>query len=129
MGKWTVTDYINQETGEMKAHQVDSGYIYGHELIEYNTVVMTSKTKVRITTGDATDIKECACNPFDRIRKFDKDLITLFDSEVKPKCPMRCRCVIHVDITDDYNTAIVSIQDYNDYHFYVKDRKIPLMKI
>ena len=110
--KWTQNNIINEETGA--ASQVTALSLYGKELYLANDEV-------------SDDSSEDTVLHTDRFETFSSDLAALFQMEVADKYHLhKGQCVLHVDLTDNNMTAVVSIQHYGDYHFIVKDYKIAL---
>lgn len=126
--KWTQNNIINEETGA--ASQVTALSLYGKELYLYNTVVMATDTHTRLLLANdevSDDSSEDTVLHTDRFETFSSDLAALFQLEVADKYHLhKGQCVLHVDLTDNNMTAVVSIQHYGDYHFIVKDHKISL---
>lgn len=122
--KWTQSNVINETTGE--AIQVLAIGLYGKELYQYNTVVMAQDTHTKLLIANDNTEKDPAIHT-DRFETFSSDLAALFQMEVAAKYHLhKGQCVLHVDLTDNNMTAVVSIQHYGDYHFIVKDYKIAL---
>lgn len=117
--KWTQNNVINETTGEAK--QVLAIGLYGKELYQYNTVVMTQNTHTKLLIANDDTEKDPDIHT-DRFETFSSDLAALFQMEVADKYHLhKGQCVLHVDLTDNNMTAVVSIQHYGDYHFIVKD--------
>ena len=122
--KWTQSNIINEETGA--AEQTLARLLYGQELYLYNTVVMATDTHVRLLIAN-DEVSEDTPFHIDRFEAFSDDLAALFQKEVADKYHLhKGQCILHVDLTDNNMTAVVSIQHYEDYHFIVKDHKIAL---
>ena len=122
--KWTQSNIINEETGA--AEQTLARLLYGQELYLYNTVVMATDTHVRLLIAN-DEVSEDTPFHTDRFETFSSDLAVLFQREVADKYHLhKGQCILHVDLTDNNMTAVVSIQHYEDYHFIVKDHKIAL---
>ena len=122
--KWTQNNIINEETGA--ASQVTALSLYGKELYQYNTVVMTQNTHTKLLIANDDTEKDPDIHT-DRFEAFSDDLADLFQKEVADKYHLhKGQCILHVDLTDNNMTAVVSIQHYTDYHFIVKDHKIAL---
>lgn len=122
--KWTQSNVINETTGEAK--QVLAIGLYGKELYQYDTIVMTQGTHTKLLFANDDTEKDPDIHT-DRFETFSSDLDALFQKEVADKYHLhKGQCVLHVDLTDNNMTAVVSIQHYGDYHFIVKDYKIAL---
>ena len=122
--KWTQSNIINETTGEAK--QVLAIGLYGKELYQYNTIVMTQNTHTKLLFAN-DDLKKDLNIHTDRFESFSSDLAALFQMEVADKYHLhKGQCILHVELTDNNMTAVVSIQHYTDYHFIVKDHKISL---
>ena len=121
---WVQNNIINEETGA--AEQVSACLLYGKELYLYNTVVMATDTHVRLLIAN-DEVSEDIPFHMDRFEAFSDDLAALFQKEVADKYHLhKGQCILHVDLTDNNMTAVVSIQHYEDYHFLIKDYKIAL---
>lgn len=122
--KWTQNNVINETTGEAK--QVPAIGLYGNELYQYNTIVMTQGTHTKLLFAN-DDLKKDLNIHTDRFEAFSSDLDALFQMEVAAKYHLhKGQCILHVELTDNNMTAVVSIQHYTDYHFIIKDHKISL---
>lgn len=122
--KWTQSNVINETTGEAK--QVLAIGLYGKELYQYNTIVMTQGTHTKLLFAN-DDLKKDLNIHTDRFEAFSSDLDALFQMEVAAKYHLhKGQCILHVELTDNNMTAVVSIQHYTDYHFIIKDHKISL---
>lgn len=122
--KWTQSNVINETTGEAK--QVLAIGLYGKELYQYNTVVMAQDTHTKLLFAN-DDLKKDLNIHTDRFEAFSSELDALFQMEVADKYHLhKGQCILHVELTDNNMTAVVSIQHYTDYHFIVKDHKISL---
>lgn len=122
--KWTQNNVINETTGEAK--QVLAIGLYGNELYQYNTVVMAQDTHTKLLFAN-DDLKKDLNIHTDRFEAFSSDLDSLFQMEVAAKYHLhKGQCILHVELTDNNMTAVVSIQHYTDYHFIIKDHKISL---
>lgn len=122
--KWTQNNVINETTGEAK--QVLAIGLYGNELYQYNTVVMAQDTHTKLLFAN-DDLKKDLNIHTDRFEAFSSDLDALFQTEVADKHHLhKGQCILHVELTDNNMTAVVSIQHYTDYHFIIKDHKISL---
>lgn len=122
--KWTQSNVINETTGEAK--QVLAIGLYGKELYQYDTIVMTQGTHTKLLFAN-DDLKKDLNIHTDRFEAFSSELDALFQMEVADKYHLhKGQCILHVELTDNNMTAVVSIQHYTDYHFIVKDHKIAL---
>lgn len=122
--KWTQNNVINETTGEAK--QVLAIGLYGKELYQYNTIVMTQDTHTKLLIANDDTEKDPNIHT-DRFETFSSDLAALFQREVADKYHLhKTQCILHVNLIDNNMTAVVSIQHYEDYHFIVKDHKIAL---
>ena len=122
--KWTQSNVIDETTGEAK--QILAIGLYGKDLYQYNTVVMTQDTHTKLLIANDDTEKDPDIHA-DRFNTFSSDLDTLFQMEVADKYHLhKGQCVLHVELTDNNMTAVVSIQHYTDYHFIIKDHKISL---
>ena len=122
--KWTQSNVINETTGEAK--QVLAIGLYGKELYQYDTIVMTQGTHTKLLFAN-DDLKKDLNIHTDRFEAFSSELAALFQMEVADKYHLhKGQCILHVELTDNNMTAVVSIQHYTDYHFIVKDHKIAL---